>query len=186
MTALPRIAVIIGSVREGRIGDGVGRWVAGRLAGEPLEPMLIDLDGHTFPSTMTHHPDVEGFAETIGSADGVIVVTPEYNHSFPGPLKTAIDAVGPQWRAKPVGFVSYGGMAGGLRAVEALRPVFAELHTVTIRETVSLHNPWGPLADDSTEYPDFAAEKALHVLTTQLLWWAEALREARAKTPYPA
>ncbi|MQY26042.1 NADPH-dependent FMN reductase [Nocardia aurantia] len=134
---------------------------------------------------MDGHPDVAAFAERIGHADAVIVITPEYNHSFPGPLKTAIDAVRDQWRGKAVGFVSYGGMSGGLRAVEALRVVFAELHTVTVRDTVSLHNPWGPAADPEAEYPDHAAGRALHTMTRQLLWWASALRVARRGEPYP-
>lgn len=78
----------------------------------------------------------------IAAADAVLIVTPEYNHSFPGPLKTSIDSLRDEWKAKPVGFVSYGGIGGGLRAVEALRLVFAELHAVTVRDTVSFHNPW--------------------------------------------
>lgn len=80
----------------------------------------------------TRVPSAE-LADRIGAADAFVVVTPEYNHSYPGPLH-AIDSVGEQWRAKPVGFVSYGGVSGGLRAVEPLRVVFAELHAVTIRE----------------------------------------------------
>jgi len=59
--------------------------------------------------------------------DAFVVVTPEYNHGYPGPLKTAIDSVGREWHAKPVGFVCYGGLSGGLRAVEQLRIVFASV-----------------------------------------------------------
>ena len=69
-------------------------------------------------------------------------MTPEYNHSFPAALKNVIDWHGPQWHVKPVGFVSYGGISGGLRAVEQLRLVFAELHAVGIRDTVSFHSAW--------------------------------------------
>lgn len=86
--------------------------------------------------------------------------------------ESAIDALREQWRAKPVAFVSYGGMAGGLRAVEALRPVFAELHAVTIRDTVSLHNPWAPADDPNIDYPDNASARALMQMMRQLLWWA--------------
>jgi NAD(P)H-dependent FMN reductase len=135
---------------------------------------------------MKQHADVASFAARVDRADAIVVVTPEYNHSYPGPLKTAIDALREQWRAKPVAFVSYGGMAGGLRAVEALRLVFAELHAVTMRDTVSLHNPWVPAEDPAIDYPDAASAQALAQMMRQLLWWAEALRAARQRVPYPA
>ncbi|MGH3804842.1 MAG: NADPH-dependent FMN reductase [Pseudonocardiaceae bacterium] len=184
------IAIVIGSVREGRIGSHIGAWALDQLSREPIgedriEPDLIDIAGYTFPASMHGHPDVEVFAKRIDAADGVIVITPEYNHSFPGPLKTAIDSVRAQWQAKPVGFISYGGMAGGARAVEALRLVFAELHAATIRDTVTLHNPWQPLTDPTVDYPDAAAAQALRSMGDQLAWWAQALRQARTEKPYP-
>ena len=183
-----RIAIIIGSVRTGRFGDRVGAWVHKRLtdADVSIEPDLIDLAGLSFPSDMSPHGDVTDFAERITGADAVIVVTPEYNHGYPGPLKVAIDALRQEWQAKPIAFVSYGGMSGGLRAVEALRPVFAELHAVTIRETVSLHNPWGPADDPESDFPGKGAEDALERLLQVLLWWAEATRTARRVASYPA
>jgi NAD(P)H-dependent FMN reductase len=181
-----RVAVIVGSVRNGRFGGHVGTWVHKRLVAAGIDTDVIDLADLTFPSTMDAHPDVASFAERVHRADAVVVITPEYNHSYPGPLKTAIDTLHDQWRAKAVGFVSYGGMAGGLRAVEALRPVFAELHAVTIRDTVSLHNPWGPAADPAVDYPDDAAGAALDTMMRQLLWWAHALRAALRQQPYPA
>lgn len=176
-TTARRVAVIMGSVRDGRFGPFVGAWVARRLAGWGVDADTIDL---------AERPDAASFGASVEAADAIIVITPEYNHSYPGPLKTAIDLLHEQWRAKPVAFVSYGGLAGGLRAVEALRPVFAELHAVTIRETVSLHNPWGPAADPAVDYPDEAADDALRRLYQQLLWWADALHHARRRTPYPA
>lgn len=181
-----RIAVIVGSVRDGRFGVRIGEWVHKCLLAAEIETDLIDLAELTFPGTMAGHPGLATFADRIGGADAVVVITPEYNHSYPGPLKSAIDALRHQWQAKPIGFVSYGGLSGGLRAVEALRLVFAELHAMTIRETVSLHNPWGPAGDPAVDYPDSAATEALHRMIRQLLWWAEAISTARERTPYPA
>jgi NAD(P)H-dependent FMN reductase len=180
-----RVTTIIGSVRQGRFGVHVGAWVHKQLVEAGTVADVVDLAELTFPHTMGGHPDVTSFTDRIGRADAFVVVVPEYNHSYPGPLKTAIDTVRDEWRAKPVGFVSYGGMSGGLRAVEALRLVFAELHAVTIRDTVSLHNPWGPAADPAVEYPDRAAAEALHAMARQLLWWADALRTARHRETYP-
>lgn len=181
----PRVAVIVGSVRNGRFGERVGSWVCTCLVEAGIDVDLVDLADLTFPPDMAQHADIASFASRIDEADAVVIITPEYNHSYPGPLKTAIDALREPWRAKPVAFVSYGGMSGGLRAVEALRLVFAELHAMTVRDTVSLHNPWASAADPTIDYPDAASAEALHRMMRQLLWWANALRTARHREPYP-
>ena len=109
---------------------------------------------------------------------------PEYNHSFPAPLKAIIDAAKSEWEAKPVAFVSYGGISGGLRAVEQLRGVFAELHAVGIRDQVSFafarsaFDPAGKPRDGE------AVGQAFDVMFDRLSWWAEALSSARAERPY--
>lgn len=72
----------------------------------------------------------------------IIVLTPEYNHSCPGPLKTAIDAVGSGGYGEAFGLVSYGDMSGGLRAGEPPRVVFAKLRSKTVRSSVSFHGAW--------------------------------------------
>jgi NAD(P)H-dependent FMN reductase len=182
----PRVTVINSSVREGRFGPRVGAWVHKCMIQANIDTDVINLAELSVPQSMVAHPDVASLAQSIDRADAIVVITPEYNHSYPGPLKTAIDSLREQWRAKPVAFVSYGGMAGGLRAVEALRPVFAELHAVTIRDCVSLHNPWGPADDPRIDYPGPDSTAALHQMLRQLLWWADALREARQRAPYPA
>lgn len=128
-----QLVVIVGSVREGRFGPVVADWIAGQAKQRAdVTVDVIDLLDTPVPS--------EGLTNRIDAADAFVVVTPEYNHSYPGPLKHAIDSAGSGWRAKPVGFVSYGGLSGGLRAVEPLRVVFAELNAVTIRNTVSFHS----------------------------------------------
>lgn len=191
------LAVIVGSVREGRYGRRVADWFMGEVdRRDDVKVDLVDLadtplpvvqQAHPVPTGEYTSPEVRAFARRIGAADAYVVVTPEYNHSFPGPLKLAIDSVHPEWAAKPVGFVSYGGVAGGLRAVEHLRAVFAELHAVTVRETVNFYlfdNPLDehgrPHAEDLGEATRTAAERLLK----QLAWWAYALRAARAVDPY--
>ena len=114
------------------------------------------------------------------------MVTPEYNHSFPAPLKNAIDWHFKEWRAKPVGFVSYGGISGGLRAVEQLRQVFAELHAVTVRDTVSFHGAWTQFDSEGRLKDPERYEKGTQSMLDQLAWWGQALREARSQRPYVA
>ncbi|MEC3979358.1 NADPH-dependent FMN reductase [Amycolatopsis sp. H20-H5] len=177
MTTSPaqyQLAVIVGSVRPGRFAPVIANWfVAHAKQRGELVLDIIDL---------ADSPDE--FTTRVGAADAVVVITPEYNHAYPGPLKTAIDTVGREWHAKPVGFVSYGGISGGLRAVEQLRQVFAELHAVTIRETVSFHNAGGCFDADGRPLESEAVETAATALLDQLGWWAEALRTARAVRPY--
>ncbi|MFF8814094.1 NADPH-dependent FMN reductase [Streptomyces pactum] len=186
-----RLAVIVGSVRDGRFGPVVANWFTERArAHGGLEVDVIDLAETELPARLSGSPGPEAAAALgavtprLAAADAFVVVTPEYNHSYPGPLKNAIDWHREQWQAKPVGFVSYGGLSGGLRAVEHLRPVFAELHTVTVRDTVSFHNAWERFGNDGQPLDAAGANGAAKTMLDQLLWWAKALRTARATHPY--
>ncbi|BCJ68703.1 NADPH-dependent FMN reductase [Polymorphospora rubra] len=173
MTISPlRIAVIVGSTRKGRFGPTVANWFSGHAAHRPdLHVEIVDLAGP------------EPVSAALAAADGFVVVTPEYNHSYPAPLKAAIDAHYKEWHAKPVAFVSYGGVSGGLRAVEHLRGVFAELHAMTVRDTVSFHRVQ-QCFDSEGRPTDPAPAEAADTLLDRLAWWGDALREARARTPY--
>ncbi len=180
-----KLAIIVSSVRSGRFGPTVAGWFAEETRQhDRFDVDLIDLAQLTFPVDMASSPDVDEFARRIDAADAVVVVTPEYNHSFPGPLKTAIDALKEPWRAKPIGLVSYGGLSGGLRAVEALRLVFAELHATTVRDTVSFHQARGQFDADGQPLNPEGPNAAARTLLDQLEWWASALSRARAERPY--
>ncbi|MEV1290904.1 NAD(P)H-dependent oxidoreductase [Pseudonocardia sp. NPDC049635] len=175
-----RLAVLIGSVRAGRHGPTVARWFTGEIAGrDEVAVDLVDLAEADLPPGMDRDPD-PGLGARLAAADAFVVVTPEYNHSYPAGLKAAIDAFHAEWVAKPVGFVSYGGRSGGIRAVEHLRTVFVELHGVPVRDAVSLPDYW-TLFDDDGALTDEATTQATRVLTDQLVWWGRVLREARSR-----
>ncbi|NIH87559.1 NADPH-dependent FMN reductase [Amycolatopsis granulosa] len=181
------VAVIVGSTREGRFGPVVAQWFAEQASthgGYRVD--VIDLAEANLPAALSGRmtAEVRAISERLERADAFVVVTPEYNHSYPASLKTLLDWHGTQWRAKPVAFVSYGGLSGGLRAVEHLRPVFAELHATTIRETVSFHGVWGQFDDQGELVSPDAATAAAKTLLDQLSWWAHALRDARRVRPY--
>lgn len=188
-----RTAVIIGSTRDGRFGPVVADWITGHISQrEDMTADVIDLVETPVPTVFPafgQAPSDEVVAQLgavtprLAEADAFVVVTPEYNHSFPAALKNAIDWHNEQWHAKPVGFVSYGGLAGGLRAVEQLRVVLAELHAVTIRNTVSFHN-YGEVFGADGKPTDPGSEVAAKAMLDQLTWWAEALRDARSARPY--
>lgn len=183
-----RLAVIIGSTRPGRFGPTVAQWFAGVARQRAdLDVDVVDLVDADLPEVApTEGPDpapVRELGSRLGRADAFVVVTPEYNHSFPAALKTMIDWYFDEWMAKPIGFVSYGGIGGGLRAVEALRLVFAEVHASTIRDVVSFHNY--PERFDAEGTPtDPGAEAAAKSQLDQLLWWSHALRNHRTQHPY--
>ncbi len=180
------LAVIVGSTRLGRFGDRVADWFVEQVdRRHDFEVDLIDLAKVELPATLGVETDgLAHYIERLDAADAFVIVTPEYNHGYPASLKQGIDVAFTQWQAKPVGFVSYGGMAGGLRAVEQLRQVLAELHAVTVRDCVSMHNPWTVFDEGSR--PEVAAEEAAGVMLDELSWFARALREARTAEPYAA
>ncbi|MFD3546689.1 NADPH-dependent FMN reductase [Streptomyces sp. NPDC058655] len=182
MTSPLRIALVIGSTREGRFGPTLARWIAGVAAARTdIELTVLDLVDADLPAHWTPDPGPRGraFIESLAEADAYVLLTPEYNHSFPASLKQAIDVTGRVWARKPVGFVSYGGLSGGLRAVEQLRPVFAELHAATIRETVSFHQ--FPFDEEGLPHDTVASERAVTTMLDDLVWWADALRSARRR-----
>ncbi|KIF79021.1 NADPH-dependent FMN reductase [Streptomyces sp. 150FB] len=187
---------MIGSARAGRLGPSVADWFTGHVGSRTdIELDVMDVAGLELPVAMPGWDGVPVPAqplrgalvevgERLVAADAFVVVTPEYNHSFPAALKNLIDWHFTQWQAKPVGFVSYGGIGGGLRAVEQLRLVFAELHAMTVRDSVSLHRPWNNLGDDGAPLDATVPEGAAKGMLDQLVWWGRALRTARAVHPY--
>lgn len=181
------VGLIYGSTREGRLCDAVAGWAGERIWNrsdfllEPVDPAMLAL-----PSWHEREAGAEvvGLRQRLDRADAFVVVTPEYNHSYPAALKFVIDSASAEWRAKPVAFVSYGGVSGGVRAVEHLRLVFAELHAVTVRDAVSFTHVWDWLDANGELNPPERAGHAMTRLLAQLRWWAHALREAREAAPY--
>jgi NAD(P)H-dependent FMN reductase len=178
MTKPLRLALIYGSVRQDRFCDTVAEWTVAEASRHPnFELELID------PRSEWPAIDFDRFRRQIDGADAVLVVTPEYNRSYPGPLKVLIDSTSQEWHAKPIAFVSYGGVSGGLRAVEHLRHVFIELHAVPIRDSVSFQNAWEAFADGKPR-DELRYARAMKTMLSRLNWWARALKAAREAQAY--
>lgn len=176
MESLIKVGVIYGSTRAGRFCDTVARWTASQIAARgnfALE--IID------PAASVNAPTLK---QQVAACDAFVVVTPEYNHGYPAPLKALIDSMGSEWHAKPVAFVSDGGISGGLRAVEQLRLVFAELHAVTIRDSVSFAGAWEQFDSNGSLRSPERAERSMRAMLGRLHWWAIALAHARGIWPY--
>ncbi|WP_285028944.1 NAD(P)H-dependent oxidoreductase [Mycolicibacterium sp. lyk4-40-TYG-92] len=144
-----RIGIIVGSIRDGRAGAGVGAWVAEQAAGrDDAQFELIDLKTFDVPLLTSatvpaaakkqyESENVQRWSAAIDACDGFIFVTPEYNHGVPGAFKNAVDSLGSEWFGKTVGFVSYGA-DGGVRAVEQWRQIVANFQMLDVRAQVSL------------------------------------------------
>ncbi len=196
MSENSKLVVVVGSVRAERFGPVVTSWFvdqASKHGGFDVEVLdLADFDiPLALPAASPKHagdsyPRPAGLAALtalLEAADAFVLVTPEYNHSYPASLKAAIDWHFTQWVAKPVAFVSYGGAAGGRHAVLHLENVLTELHAVTIRDGLAFPNYF--VNWDAGQPTDPAAAGYATTLLDQLAWWAAALRKARAENPYP-
>ena len=182
-----KIAIILGSTRPGRKGKSVADWVAEKAAARTAaEYELVDLADNPLPHIDEALPPTMGqyagehtkaWAEKIGSYDGFIFVTPEYNHSTSGVLKNAIDYLYAEWNNKSVGFVSYGAV-GGVRAVEHLRLVAGELQMADVRQQVALS-----LITEFQNYSLFTPGQhqrdALSSTLDQVVAWSDALGKLR-------
>jgi NAD(P)H-dependent FMN reductase len=182
-----RVALIYGSTRKGRFCDKVAAWAAQEIrshGGFSIDAIDPAVDGLEPQFDAESRAGASSLWQRVAEADAFVIVTPEYNHGYPAPLKSLIDSVGAEWHAKPVAFVSYGGISGGLRAVEQLRQVFAELHTVTIRDAVSFAGAWEQFDEAGKLLQPDRHRHSMATLLARLHWWAVALRNARRTKPY--
>ncbi|MFI2703110.1 NADPH-dependent FMN reductase [Cellulosimicrobium composti] len=188
MSSTLRIAILVGSTRTGRNGEGVARWVldrASRRTDATFE--LVDLADHPLPHLdealpprmqQYENPLVWEWSRVIDGYDGYVVVTPEYNHAPPAVLKNAMDWLYHEWTDKAVGFVGYGAQ-GGARAVEQLRLVAGELRLADVRTAVGLS-----LYDDFEEFRTLAPRERhardLDATLDEVVAWSGALATVRA------
>ncbi len=189
-----RIQVILGSTRQGRFGERVGRWFHSvGAARDDLEAELVDLrdwplpffDGPRPPMSGEYVAEARPWAEKVAQGDGYVLVTPEYNHGYPAVLKNALDHIYAEWNSKPLAIVSYGGPAGGTRAMEQLVQVAIELQMAPIRESFPM--PFARrLFDEDGKLTDESYERRANRLLDQLVWWARALNAARSDTSLAA
>ncbi|MFC4375133.1 NADPH-dependent FMN reductase [Nocardia halotolerans] len=188
MSAL-KLALVIGSVREGRFGPVVADWFAQRVD-DRFDVDVIDLADFELPAELPAVPPLLDpdpvrpagmveFTERLAAADAYVIVTPEYNRSYPAALKSAIDWHFTQWDAKAIGFVGYSGGSGGLLAIEHLRQVFNELNAHTVRNYVSFPRYYRLFDENGALLEPQEFEADAEAMLDQMHWWASALRAGR-------
>ena len=187
---MPRLGVVLVSVREGRVGEAVAEWVldVARSQGA-FEVELVDLLAVDLPIlNEPHHPRLKKYTSQktldwsarVEGLDGYLFVTPEYNHGTPPSLANALDHLYTEWSYKAAAVVSYGGISGGLRGVQMTKPRLLAFNMMPIVEAVSI-----PFVAKQVQEGRFHAnetqEKALEVTLRELARWTAALSTLRLK-----
>lgn len=144
----PTLLVIVGSTRPGRVGRSVADWIAAAASehgafdvevADLAEIALPLLDEPEHPASGRYlHQHTKAWSATVSRAAAFVMVLPEYNHGYCAGIKNAIDYLHREWHDKPVGLVSYGGVAAGTRAVQALKPVLMAVKAVPVLEAVAI------------------------------------------------
>jgi NAD(P)H-dependent FMN reductase len=187
--AKPILLVVIGSTRPGRVGPAVADWIIdrARTRGE-FEVRVADLAEQNLPllDEPEHprfgkyvHQHTKDWSAVVAPADAFVFVIPEYNYAFNAATKNALDYLSKEWRDKPVGLVSYGGIAAGTRAAQMLKQVLTALRMMPVADAVNIPFVREHLDEDGRLKPDEAMEAAASAMLTELYRWAEALRPLR-------
>jgi NAD(P)H-dependent FMN reductase len=179
------IPLILGTPRKGRASENVARFVFGELEKRVgVETELIDVrDLRLSPEDEGEAIKEAGFSSKMSRADGLVIVTPEYNHGYPGLLKHALDSNLKEYIHKAVGLcgVSAGGF-GGTRVVENLLPVLRELGLVTIFWDGNFSGAH-KLFDESGKILDDSYARRVDKFLKELIWMARVLRHGRENVP---
>jgi len=183
------IPIIGGSTRRDRQSIKVARFVFAKLQKRKgVETELLDLLEYNFPimEERLHHrddppPRLQEYADKIARADALIIVAPEYNNGYPGVLKNALDYLLPEYERKPIGIVtvSAGGF-GGINCLAQLRLVTLGMGAFPIPESLPVSRVRDSFRDDGTPN-DPAYEKRAAVFLDEVLWFAEAIADRKAK-----
>jgi len=191
---MTKIAVVIGSTREGRMTDKLAKWVAEEVKKES-EVEVVDLRDYPMPffdeaisprynPGRKPSPEVQKWLDKIAEFDGYVLVTPEYNRATSAVLKNALDMVDYQMDQKPVALVAHGS-AGGAQAVANLRMVVPGIGAVTVPQALFFTDNVGNAIDEAgvlkeelQENP-YGPQANLKTLAATLKWYADALAAAR-------
>ena len=193
---MPRLSITFGSTRPGRAGLPIADWFADRARQHggfeidvvdlaELNLPILDEPNHPRLRQYTHQHTKDWSARVAGS-DAFVFVTPEYNHGYSAALKNAIDYLHHEWHYKPVGFVSYGGVAAGTRAMQQLKQVVTALRMLPLTDAVNIPFHTQFLDDDGRVQANEVMEQAADVMLDELLRVEATLRPLRESVEQPA
>jgi len=187
----PLLQIIVGSTRPGRIGKPIADWFAEQArADQRFDIEMVDLlevnlpvfDEPIHPRLGQYiHQHTKIWSEQINRADAYVMVIPEYNYGYNSATKNAIDYLHNEWAYKALGFVSYGGVAAGTRAVQALKQVVTTLRMVPVFESVNIPFVAQFVDDEGVVRPNEIMTQAAALMLTELDRWTEPLRMIRSR-----
>lgn len=187
----PVLQIIIGSTRPGRVGPSVAAWFRDRAAGHgAFDVEVVDLAEVNLPLLdEPRHPRLRDYenqhtkdwSAVVDRGDAYVFVVPEYNYGFNAATKNAIDYLHHEWQHKPVGFVSYGGVAAGTRAVQMLKQVVTTLKMVPVFDSVNIPFVQQFLDDERRLRPTDVLDAAATAMLDELARWTEGLRSLRGR-----
>jgi NAD(P)H-dependent FMN reductase len=183
-----RLNVIIASTRPGRVGPAVANWFfeAAKQDGA-FDSHLVDLAEFNLPIyDEPRHPRLQRYehehtrrwSESVAAADAFVFVAPEYNFGPTPALLNALNFVYTEWTYKPAAFVSYGGVSGGLRAVQMTKLTLTALKMVPVLESVTIPMVSEHMKDGAFVPNDIHTKSAADLLK-ELHRWAQALKPMR-------
>lgn len=192
----PTLLVVIASTRPGRVGLPVAEWFKERAAAhggfavEVADLAAINLpfmDEPQHPRLRQYtHQHTKDWSARVDAADAIVFVMPEYNYGFNAPLKNALDYLNQEWRYKPVGFVSYGGVSAGTRAVQMAKQVVTALAMMPVPTAVSIPFVRQFLDEEGRLRANEVMETAATGMLDDLARLAAALRPLREGVGQPA
>jgi NAD(P)H-dependent FMN reductase len=185
----PKLIVLVASTRPGRVGSTVGQWFA-KLADEhgAYDVELVELEDMNLPLfNEPHHPAMgkyvhehtKDWSAKVDGADAFVFVTPEYNFGTPPSLTNALTYLVNEWKYKPVGFASYGGISGGIRSVQDTKLALTTFKMVPMYEAVVIPNVGGELDDNGTFVAKEIHDQSANAMLDELLRWTNALASLR-------
>jgi NAD(P)H-dependent FMN reductase len=175
------IPVILGTVRKGRMSARAAQFVYGQLQKrEGVVTELIDIATLNLPiDDAGERIKDTRFSAAMERADAIVIVTPEYNHSFPGLLKHVLDSCLKEYIHKAAGIVGVSaGVFGGARVIEHFQPVLRELGLVSIFWDINFGSI-GKVFDDNGQLLDQAYIRRTDKFLSELIWMARVLRYGR-------
>ncbi len=188
--AKPVLQVIIGSTRPGRVGPAVAGWITDRArARGDFEVVVTDLaeinlpmfDEPNHPRLHQYvHQHTKDWSAIVARSGAFVFVIPEYNYGFNAATKNALDYLNQEWRDKPAGIVSYGGVSGGTRATQMLKQVMSGVRLVPVTDSVNIPFVREKLDEDGRLKPNEIMEQAVATMLDELARYAEALRPLRS------
>jgi NAD(P)H-dependent FMN reductase len=187
---MPVLQVVTVATRQNRAGPAVAEWflrrarLHGKFAVDAVDLAVVHLPMFDEPRHprfgQYEHEHTRRWSAIVARADAFVFVTPEYNYGAPPSIVNAIDYLNKEWAYKPVGFVSYGGVSGGTRAVQMIKQIVTSLRMMPIPEAVTI--PFFAQYQDKdtgTFAPEVTQATAATVMLDELLRWTNALSTLR-------